>query len=367
MPLIVSLTYTKKSQYNRPEDWLFRVRPYIGVLEELSRYFTVVSIDRIQFGGDYPLRGVHHHFPDFDGRRLTAALRLNRLTGQFKPDVVLVQGMNFPLQVLLLRWRLGRRTKIVVQNHAEKPGTGLRGWLQRLSDPFVNAYLFTAREMGDEWISRRIIRRAGKVREIMEASSVFKLSDRAGARQSTGVEGSPVFLWVGRLDANKDPLTVLRAFLRFARVAPAARLYMIFQTQELLPAIGELLSREPGIRQRVVLLGEKTHDEMEAYYNAADYIVSGSHYEGSGYAVCEAMSCGCIPILTDILSFRRITGDGSCGILYTPGDADSLFEAMGRITACDPAVEREKALRRFREALSFEVIAAGIHQVVVSL
>jgi len=364
---LVSLTYTKKSQYSRPEDWLFRVRPYIGVLEELSRYFTVVSIDRIQFGGDYPLRGVYHYFPDFDGRRLTAALRLNRLTDQFKPDVVLVQGMNFPLQVLLLRWRLGRRTKIIVQHHAEKPGTGLRGWLQRLSDPFVSAYLFTAREMGDEWISRRIIRRAGKVREIMEASSVFKVSDRKKARECTGVEGSPLFLWVGRLDANKDPLTVLRAFLRFAQVRPTARLYMIFQTQELLPAIEELLRREPGVGQRVVLLGERSHDEMEAYYNAADYIVSGSRYEGSGYAVCEAMSCGCIPILTNILSFRRMTGDGSCGILYTPGDAESLFGAMGRIMACDPAVEREKVLRRFREALSFEVIAAGIHQVVASL
>jgi glycosyltransferase involved in cell wall biosynthesis len=106
---------------------------------------------------------------------------------------------------------------------------------------------------------------------------------------------------------------------------------------------------------------------MEAWYNSADYIISGSHYEGSGYAVCEAMSCGCIPILTDILSFRRMTGNGSCGTLYAPGDVESLFAAIGRIAACDPAIEREKVLRRFREALSFEVIAAGIHQVAVSL
>jgi glycosyltransferase involved in cell wall biosynthesis len=364
---LVSITYTKKSQFNRPEDWLYSIRPYIGVLEELGRYFTVISIDRIQFRGDLFLRGVHHHFPKLDGRRLTVALRLNELAHQFKPDVVLVQGMNFPIQVLLLRWRLGRKVKIIVHHHAEKPGTGLRGWLQRLSDPFISAYLFTAREMGEEWISRRIIRRPGKVREVMEASSVFSLLDNKKARERTGVEGSPVFLWVGRLDANKDPVTVLQAFLRWARISPTSRLYMIFQTQELLPAIEDLLSREPGVRQRVVLLGEKRHDEMEAWYNSADYIVSGSHYEGSGYAVCEAMSCGCIPILTDILSFRRMTGNGSCGILYAPGDVESLFAAIGRITARDKADEREKVLRRFREALSFEVIAAGIHQVAVSL
>lgn len=364
---LVSITYTKKSQFDRPEDWLYHIRPYIGVLEELGRYFTVFSIDRIQFSGDFFLRGVFHCFPEVSGRRLTVALRLNRLASNFKPEVVLVQGMNFPLQVMLLRWRLGRRVKIIVQNHAEKPGKGLRGWLQRLSDPFINAYLFTAREIGDEWISRRIIRRAGKVHEIIEASSVFKLEDKEKAIERTGFQGSPGFLWVGRLNANKDPLTVLRAFLRFAQIQPAARLYMIFQTQELLPAIEELLGREPGVGHSVVLLGEKPHDEMEAYYNAADYLVSGSHYEGGGYAVFEAMSCGCIPILTDIPSFRQITADGNCGILYDPGDAESLFLAISRITACDKTVEREKVLRQFRKALSFEVIAAGIHEVVVSL
>src|SRR5258708_1063175 len=364
---LVCITYTKKPQFNRPEDWLYLIRPYIGVLEELGRYFSVFSIDRIQFSGDFFLRGVYHYFPEVSGRRLTVALRLNRLASNFKPEVVLIQGMTFPVRGGVVGGRVGRRVKIIVQNHAEKPGKGLRGWLQRLSDPFINAYLFTAREMGDEWISRRIIRRAGKVHEIMEASSVFNLEDKEKAIEHTGVQGSPVFLWVGRLDANKDPLTVLRAFLRFVHIQPAARLYMIFQTQELLPAIEELLGREPGARQRVVLLGEKPHHQMEAYHNAADYIVSGSHYEGSGYAVCEAMSCGCIPILTDIPSFRRMTGNGNCGILYNPGDADSLFLALSRITACDKAVEREKALRRFRGALSFEVIAADIHQVVVSL
>jgi len=364
---LVSLTYTKKSQFTRPEDWLFRIRPYIGVLEELGRYFTVFSIDRIRFDGELLLRGVYHYFPAIEGRRLPVALGLNRLAHRFKPDVVLVQGMNFPLEVLLLRWQLGRKVKIVIHNHAEKPGRGLRGWLQRISDPIISGYLFTAREMGDEWIRRRIIRRAGKVHEIMEASSVFSVIDREKAIECTGAEGSPVFLWVGRLDANKDPLTVLQAFLRFVRVRPTARLYMIFQTRELLADIEDLLSREQGAGQCVVLLGEKGHEEMEAWYNVADYIVSGSHYEGSGYAVCEAMSCGVIPILTDIPSFRRMTGGGSCGILYPPGDAESLFEAITRITSSDMTIERARVLRQFREALSFEVIAAGIHQVVLSL
>ena len=58
---------------------------------------------------------------------------------------------------------------------------------------------------------------------------------------------------------------------------------------------------------------------MPNYYSAADVFISGSHYEGSGYALIEAMSAGLVPIVTDIPSFRSIAGD--CGERWQPGDA----------------------------------------------
>ncbi len=142
---------------------------------------------------------------------------------------------------------------------------------------------------------------------------------------------------------------------------------MIFHTQELLPAIEELLDLEPGGRDHVILAGEQQHGRMAEWYNSSDYIVSGSQYEGSGVAVCEAMSCGCIPVLTDILSFRKMTGDASCGILFPAGDPGSLLAAFQRITSLDKAVEREKVLRQFRSSLSFEAIANDIYKAAVSL
>ena len=50
----------------------------------------------------------------------------------------------------------------------------------------------------------------------------------------------------------------IRAFLKFATLQPSARLYMIFHSQELLPAIEELLDKEPGSRDHIILAGEKT-------------------------------------------------------------------------------------------------------------
>jgi glycosyltransferase involved in cell wall biosynthesis len=275
--------------------------------------------------------------------------------------------MIFPLQVIQLRMQLGRRVRIIVQNHAEKPGLRLRKFLQRLADPSIDAYLFTAKEMGEEWLRQGIIHRPGKIREVMEASSSFFPMDQHQARIHTGVSGNPVFLWVGRLDRNKDPLVVVGAFLKFSATQPSARLYMIYHTAELLPALNDLLDRWPGARDRVMLVGEKPHAEMSDWYNAADFIISGSHYEGSGIAVCEAMSCGCIPILTDILSFRKMTGDGDCGLLYAAGSGESLLAALNRIAGLDRTAQREKVLRQFRSGLSFEAIAAAIQRIAESL
>ena len=79
------------------------------------------------------------------------------------------------------------------------------------------------------------------------------------------------------------------------------------------------------------------------------------------------MSFGCIPVLTDILSFRQMTGNCSCGILFPAGDTESLLAALIQITSQDKAAEREKVLQQFRSELSFEAIADKIQEVAVSL
>ncbi len=356
----VFITYTRKAQFNDPLNWLHRVRAYIGLLEALAQKHTVISIDRINYTGDITVNGVRHSFPETGNGRLASAWRLNNHAKKFNPDILLIQGMIFPLQVLLLRLQFGRKVKIIVQNHAEKAGKGRRGLFQRLADPAIDAYLFTAREMGQQWLDQHIIRNPEKIRQVMEASSVFSPGD-----SHISITGDPVFLWVGRLNANKDPLTVVKAFLKFPH--PSAKLYMLFHTRELLQDINVLLNSTPGAKEKIILVGEKSHEEMEQWFRASDYIISGSHYEGSGIAVCEAMSCGCIPILTDILSFRMMTGNGACGFLYPVNNPTALLSALQDITAKDINTEKEKTLAQFQKELSFQAIAKTIHDIAASL
>ena len=180
--------------------------------------------------------------------------------------------------------------------------------------------------------------------------------DKTKALQKTGITGQPLFLFVGRLNDNKDPLTVINAFLQFNLHQPSSRLYMIYHTEELLKEIQKLLSTRIN-KNSVVLAGKIEHDELLYWYNSADFVISGSHAEAGGVAVCEGMSCGCIPILSNILPFKKITGNGACGLLFEKGNADSLAKALLVASKMNLYEERKKVLYQFNKDLSFDAIA----------
>ena len=142
---------------------------------------------------------------------------------------------------------------------------------------------------------------------------------------------------------------------------------MIFQTTELLKVIEQCIEDGLGNKDVITLAGKIPHDEMIHWYNDADFIISSSHYEGSGTAVCEAMSCGCIPILTDIPSFRMMSDNGNCGLLYPPGDANALLSVLIKSTVIDITDSKRKILEQFNANLSFDAIAERFQDIALSL
>ncbi|MBS1503691.1 MAG: glycosyltransferase family 4 protein [Bacteroidetes bacterium] len=361
----VSVTFNPSMEVDSPEAWFKRTEPYSGILFCLAESHTVINIKQINYEGICLQQGVEYHFVNF-GRDTRFTRKLIRYVKSTKPDVVLVQGLHNPLQLIQLAMRLGNSVKIIAQHHAEKPFNGLKKQLQRIADRYVDAYLFASHELGGEWVSKGNLSSAKKIHEVMEVSSVFSPMNNNEARMKTGATGNPIFLWVGRLNDNKDPLTVVNAFLKFAAERPSARLYMIYHTDELLSQVKDLLQRS-GQEDNIVLIGKVPHEELLYWFNSADIILSGSHYEGSGTAICEAMSCGCMPLVTDIASFRMITDSGRCGLLYVPGNEEMLLNALLQTTGMDIAEKQKKSLDYFRTHLSFQAIADRIEKIASAL
>lgn len=362
----VFITFNASLSFDSPESWFKRTEGYAGVLYSLAKENTVINIKQINYKGDYLHNGVLFHFVNFGEKDSYFPLRLIRFVDDLEPDVVFVQGLHNPLQLLQLCLQLNKKTKVIVQHHAEKPLAGIKKYILKLADKYVDAYLFASREMGMEWVQKGNLASAQKIHEVMEVSSIFSPMEKALAKSKTNVTGDPVFLWVGRLNDNKDPLTVVKAFLQFAGLYPSAHLYMIYHTDELLTEVQGVLDSSPQ-KNSVVLIGKLPHDELQYWFNSADIIISGSHYEGSGTAVCEAMSCGCMPLVTDIFSFRMITDNGRCGLLYEAGNEAALLSALIKTRQMDIREKQKLSLEYFRATLSFEAIAQKIQEIASSL
>lgn len=267
-----------------------------------------------------------------------------------------VNGLLFPLQVRALRATMPGVCAIAVQHHAGRPWPGVRGLWQRWGLGAGDGFLFAARDLAQPFVQQGAIRSSQDVYEVMEGSTRFALQDRAPARARTGLHGTPVVLWVGRLNRNKDPLTVLGGFEGVLEQVPGARLYMVYSEEDLLSQVQSRIAGSATLNRSVELLGYVPYAELAHYYNSADYFVLGSHHESSGYALVEALACGVVPIVTDIASFRMMTDGGRIGALWPPGDAGALSAAALDLWQY-PREPLSRAARSFFEGrLSFPAI-----------
>lgn len=276
-------------------------------------------------------------------------------------DVIHVNGLIFPELIAAIRKAAGIKTTIVAQHHGgEFPirGSGLIGLWQRrrwrAGLAAADALSFTAREQAEAWRAADVLS-TQKLLEIVESGTTLRRVERNRARVAIDASGDPLILWVGRLTTNKDPLTVLDGLERALPQLPAARVVMVFADDTLMDAVDARVRESNTLRDRVQLAGRVSRDELPNYYSAADVFVSGSHFEGSGYALIEAMSADAVPVVTDIPSFRVIAGDS--GARWPPGDAPAFADALLRVCTGNLAQQRLRVTDQYDRMLRWEAIA----------
>jgi glycosyltransferase involved in cell wall biosynthesis len=361
---IVFLSYHYSPDIRSPEEWLERIAYYRGWAECLGKKHNIIRVDQINFEGEFSYNDIQYYCIDDGKRKNFFPAKLHRYVKDLNPEVIVVSSFQYPLQILQLRLCLGNKTRIILQHHAEKPFTGLKKYLQYLTTGIADAFLFTSLETGAAWVKSKNLPADKKIYELQEVSSSFQPIDQKTAGKLTGISGSPVFLWVGRLNKNKDPLMAVRAFLKFTELNPSAKMYMIYQSKELLEEIKKLLPKKKE-ESPVSLIGNIPHSELPNWYSSSDFYISASHYEGSGTALCEAMSCGCIPLVSNIPPFRKISG--TCALFFEPGNEKSLVSTLiesGRLKIDE---EKIRVLSYFKGNLSFPAIAAKFEKIIDAL
>ncbi|HET6765334.1 MAG TPA: glycosyltransferase family 4 protein [Longimicrobiaceae bacterium] len=306
--------------------------------------------------------GVEYRFvadPRLPGDRFTSGwmpFRLALAAARVGADVIHLNGLGFPAHTRALT---ALRAPVLAQDHASAPPRRFAA-LHRWGLASVAGVAFTARQQAEPFLAAGVLRRGVPVFEIPESSTRFTPGDRDAARAVTEVHGDPALLWVGRLNDNKDPLTVLDAVSRAARTLPGLQLWCCFTEAPLLEQVRARIAGDPLLAPRVHLLGKAIHSAVEQMCRAADLFVLGSRREAACFSVLEALACGTAPVLTDIPAFRALTEGGDVGALVPPGDSEAFAAAIVRLAAEPRDVLRARTLAHFRRSLSFEVVGARL-------
>jgi glycosyltransferase involved in cell wall biosynthesis len=150
----------------------------------------------------------------------------------------------------------------------------------------------------------------------------------------------PVILGVGKLKAQKDFPTLLRAFAELRRTRPV-RLLILGEGPE--RSALEAMARDLGVAGDVALPGFA--ENPFAYMARADVFALSSAFEGLPGVLIQAIACGCPVVSTDCPSGPdEILEGGRHGRLVPVGDASALARAIAATLDAPP--DRDALKRR---------------------
>ncbi len=162
---------------------------------------------------------------------------------------------------------------------------------------------------------------------------------RSELRARLGIDPrEKVIVTVGRLSAEKDHQTLLRAVSDLAQDGAEYRIRLVIVGDG--PEREKILqtSRELGLSDSVILTGQVP--SAAPYYAIADLAALSSVTEGSPNALLEAMASGVPVVATRVGGIPEIVTHGESGLLTAPGDHRALAQALGTALA-DKAVARK--------------------------
>ena len=158
--------------------------------------------------------------------------------------------------------------------------------------------------------------------------------------------GARVILHVATATRYKNTPAILQA-LRILKESPAAggEVWLLRVGAGFFDDESALVVRL-GVGDRIRHAGRIFDDrDLAACYRAADVFVFPSLWEGFGWPVLEAMSCGTPVVASDVASLPEIAGEA--GVLVAPHDHAALAEALRSLLA-DP----RELLRRSEMSLA---------------
>jgi glycosyltransferase involved in cell wall biosynthesis len=213
-------------------------------------------------------------------------------------------------------------------------GERMRYWLGKRLLKRADAVIAVSQASADD-AARFAALNPERIRVVLEAADpVFEPREGAAARVKQRWDlDSGYLLFVGALDARKDPAAMLRALAAAREMRPGLQLVVAGAPGKQAPSV------MPGVR----MVGRIDEPDLADLYCAAGCLLFSSRYEGFGLPCLEAMASGCPVAAYRNSSLPEVVGDA--GELVEDGDAEALGRAAAGLAA-NPERARRAGLER---------------------
>lgn len=167
--------------------------------------------------------------------------------------------------------------------------------------------------------------------------------DVGALRRSLGLrEGRALVMQVGRLSAQKDPLTFIEGAAQVVQGCPDAQFVLVGEGP--MREATKERTRSLGLSRSVHLTGWRP--DASALMRAADVVTLTSRWEGMPHTLLEAMANSRPVVATAVNGCPEIVVDKVTGFLVPPGDATAWARCVADLLK-DP-LKRERMGRRGR-------------------
>ena len=270
------------------------------------------------------------------GTDISALSRLYGVFRRLRPAIVHTRNLG-ALDALLPAFLAGVRSRIHGEhgwdvNDLDGNNQKLR-LLRRLHAPLIHHYIALSKHL-EQYLIEKIGINAGRVTQLYNGvdTSRFRPSTQntADQRQLKPSFGSNTVSigTVGRLNAVKDPLNLVDAFVhmikRKPRLAETARLVVVGDG----PLRRSVICRLDEVSMTEIAWIPGARDDVPQILRSFDLFVLPSLAEGISNTILEAMATELPVVATNVGGNPELVADGKTGMLVAPNSPVAMADAM---------------------------------------
>ncbi len=261
-----------------------------------------------------------------EGKDYGVYFRLWRLLRKLRPDILHTRNVG-TLECVVPAFLAGVKSRIHGEHGRDMvdiDGTNKKFiFLRRLCSPFVSTFVALSQDL-EQWLVETVLIPKRKVVQFYNGVDTERFFPALRSSSKQVIIGT-----VGRLSAEKDQMTLLKAFVHLKKLVNDG-----FDIHLLIVGDGPLMTeieqyiKDEDIDNVVELVGEV--DDTSKQLRRMDIFVLPSLGEGISNTILEAMACGLPVVATNVGGNPELIRDGGTGYLVAPDDPVSMAKAIKR-------------------------------------